>query len=30
MPSIEKAKIKDAVQIHKLVNSFAQKGDMLA
>jgi amino-acid N-acetyltransferase len=28
--SIEKAKIGDVPQIHKLVNSFASKGDMLA
>lgn len=30
MKSIEKAKIGDVPQIHKLVNSFASKGDMLA
>ncbi len=30
MPNVEKAKIKDAVQIHKLINSFAEKGEMLA
>jgi amino-acid N-acetyltransferase len=27
---VEKAVIKDAVSIHKLVNHFAQRGDMLA
>ena len=26
---VEKATIKDAPQIHKLVNYFAEKGDML-
>ncbi len=30
MSSLEKAKIGDVPQIHKLVNSFAAKGDMLA
>jgi len=30
LKSIEKAKIGDVPQIHKLVNSFAAKGDMLA
>jgi amino-acid N-acetyltransferase len=30
MSSVEKATIKDAPQIHKLVNSFADKGEMLA
>jgi amino-acid N-acetyltransferase len=30
LDSIEKAKIGDVPQIHKLVNSFASKGDMLA
>jgi amino-acid N-acetyltransferase len=30
LKSIEKAKIGDVPQIHKLVNSFASKGDMLA
>ncbi len=30
MNSVEKAKIGDVPQIHKLVNSFAAKGEMLA
>jgi amino-acid N-acetyltransferase len=30
LKSIEKAKIGDVPEIHKLVNSFATKGDMLA
>jgi amino-acid N-acetyltransferase len=30
LSSIEKAKIGDVPQIHKLVNSFAEKGQMLA
>jgi amino-acid N-acetyltransferase len=30
LKSVEKAKIGDVPQIHKLVNSFAAKGDMLA
>ncbi len=30
MNSLEKARIGDVPQIHKLVNSFAAKGDMLA
>lgn len=29
MSQVEKAKIKDAPQIHKLINSFASKGKML-
>ena len=30
MNSIEKAKISDAAQMHKLINYFADKGEMLA
>jgi len=28
--TIEKASIEDAIQIHKLINSFAERGEMLA
>src|SRR5208283_5287014 len=30
MSAVEKAKINDAPQIHRLVNSFAERGEMLA
>lgn len=30
MPTVGKAKIKDVPQIHKLINYFAEKGEMLA
>ncbi len=30
MVTIEKARIKDVPQIHKLINSFAERGEMLA
>ena len=30
MSQVEKAKISDVTQIHKLINSFASKGEMLA
>ncbi len=30
MSTVEKAKIKDVTEMHRLVNSFAEKGEMLA